>query len=167
MSLRDAVQEVVEEMETAPVLAGAGPQTLSMYAKLLRMALKASEGERDAVLAAATGVSGIATTLVPPVPAFIQDRLEIEKAKEEFRKSGKRADAEEGLTGSQTELVGGPAYDAASPVFIERASSMPVGAKMFAHDGVYQLRKDGRLHFCAEDTAHAKTVQNTPKLVTS
>lgn len=157
MSLRDAIQVVIEDME-AEAQAKPGRDSdprLNAYAKQLRLMLKASEGE----------VQPTQQRLLLPE---VQHDIEIQKAREEFRrqKVGSPqtspglilggADLEEAFDGVQTLCTGGPADDnwhAIDP-------KMPVGGKTMVAGAVYVLKQDtmgGRfLEFSAEETAKLK-----------
>ncbi len=140
MGLRESVEDIIKEMEADD--AEDSIHYLRPYIKILRIALKASAVDPDAIRLASA-------PLIPQMSPEAHHRLQIEKAKEEFR--GKSAVMEEALSDKQLELVDGPGYDKACPTYIPMPADMPIGAKTSIEGSIYQLRKDGRLHFLHQE----------------
>lgn len=140
MSLRDVVKEIADDMDgpsdLCPVSDKARLSVLQPYVKMLRMALKASEGESTKVIQAQA----------PPMDPLIAHRLAIEAAKERIRSDKNHIDAQEMIEGRQVELIGGPGYDPKLPTFMEISHQMPVGTKTQSGGSWYELRADGKLH---------------------
>ncbi|MDE2095728.1 MAG: hypothetical protein KGL39_00595 [Patescibacteria group bacterium] len=132
------VQTLVQDDEVnLPVLV----KQLRGYAKQLRFAVKASEG-----------VSPLPLVSQPEVPAFINHRLQIEKAKEEFRKDPSQikriTDLEESIEPRLLELVGGASNGDHATV----PGNMPIGARTQVNGQVYKLHKDGKGYFDEKET---------------
>ena len=133
MPLKEAVREIVAEMEQEAQEATDLPArvTLKAYARALRAAAQAAG---DPPPPAPQG---------PPLAALlspeVQHRLEIEKAKAEFRKpTPTGVTLEEQHDGQMVWTVGGPAGEAYNPV----NPQMPVGAYTHLAGALYKLEKD-------------------------
>ena len=134
MGLREAILDVAEEMEKlAQSCEDSGKSVkignVHMWAALLRVACKASEGVQQGIQAYPNGT----------IPAEIQHRQAIEAAKVEFRKSKLQ---EEG------EII--PVLCADGPLEgdgVPCDPGMPVGARTNLDGHVYRLGEDRRLHY--------------------
>lgn len=159
MSLRDAVAEIADDLDKDAkqyAMRGDGilVSLLSSYAKQLRRALKASEGEQQ-----------VTQQIITPQ---VQHDHMINKFREEFRKQKSekgesvpvmreerdKAELEEVHDGIQVHVSGGPDDDC----WVQIDPRMPIGAKTMLAGGVYVLNrmKDGGhlyLEFSPEETA--------------
>jgi hypothetical protein len=144
MSLRDAITEIISQMEedlkevadstTFPGI------SLKGHIRQLKSALKASEGE-----------PAPAPKIV--VPPEVAHRIGIEEARKEFRGKSKRLPnedapaalliAEEMLEPSMAEMMGGPGNGTFAPIPPE----MPVGASTKVAGAIYKLEGDRKLHY--------------------
>ena len=129
MSLRSAVEGVVKDMDEVcnELLGNQSDYELlrdEFYStlKMLRMALKASEGEQ-------------AQSQQQYVPPNVFNRVEIEKAKAEFRNNKDPEHGEPQLV----RVFGGPADDTHHAIPAE----MPMGAFTAIGSSVYSRRPDG------------------------
>lgn len=135
MSLRVAVQSVVEKMKADN---GHFALVLEKYIALLEMALLATEMEQP--------TSPPKNMLMPGIQQMkMQEEAEITVAKKLLREIGNR---EEVAGASMTQAVGG----SSDGDYIDIDPQMPVGAKTFVVNQVYQLRADGKLYYMEEDT---------------
>lgn len=136
MSLRDAVSEIAEDMERE--VEPCTTVTLHSYAKQLRRALKASEGEQPAVIRP-----------TPPVTPEMQHFLAIEAERAKIRSArgesvlgghpprddNWKATAEEKADGVHVEIAGGQLDGS----FVAVPPEMPPGAKMPLFGEIYVL----------------------------
>lgn len=136
MALKDAVLEVVSQMENA---AGDGPgftgMALRTYVLALKIAIQAAEGS----------VSNPITSLVmssSPESASLQNATMIEQAREEMRKARRGALHQESQEARMVMAVGGPEDGTYIPI----DPHMPPGAKCELSGCVYRLLEDGQLH---------------------
>lgn len=166
MSLKDAILSIAEEMLLeAEDLKGKPEDEASSYlhdslkgwARQLKVACKAA-GDPAAQVIQPQSLSALAS------PNF-QHILEIEKAKEEFRRAKQHEKIEERhLGGGMVEVVGGPAAPHGAdgkevPTFQSVESEMPVGAFTELAGGIYQLQNHGgvqRLVFNEAQTERLK-----------
>jgi len=132
MSLRDAIETIIEDMETNPLWASA----MVSYAKMLKIALKSSEGEV---------ASPVYASPTQQMPSEAHHRIMIEKAKAEF--ANKKLDLEENLSVKMVELVDGPGYDKSSPTYVDIPNEVKPGMKTVINGSVYQLHRDNTLHY--------------------
>lgn len=144
MSLKKTVMELSEAMQT-DILDGMSAAELARsvrtYGKMLEVACKAAGDETPAA------------PRLPPPPDIVSHRVQIEAAKEEFRKQGVKFDRQEEFEGVQTELVGGPGWSTdAVPTYFARPAGMPVGSRTRVGEAVYMLKSDNKLHYCKEAT---------------
>ncbi len=142
MALRDAVADLVSQMEEDIKAHEAeahydAAQSLRMYARLLSMALKASEGEQ-----------------APSRQALLPSQIEGEimaRAREEARAARHRKEAAEGVanaTENLVECVGGEL----DGTWVPLPAEAPVGAKTGVGGGVYVLEVDRKLHYSQAET---------------
>lgn len=134
MSLATVIAEIATDMEKEAEDGVDGARILKLFARQLRIALKASEGQ-----------SQVMPVMLSPEA---QHRQEIEKAKGEFRKGenvNKASNLEEGFDGIMTEVVQ-EADNEEPPMFLARSPQMPVGASMSGPEGVYTLGPDFKLY---------------------
>lgn len=140
MSLRDAVTDIAEQMEQEfrdDQSCGA----LYVYFRLLRNALKASEGES----------SGPGPAL--PINDPSHHRRMIEEAKAQMRAAkgapaSEKVAVEEDATGMFAEVVDGPAASPDGTTTVTPINpGMPPGARTYVGSHVYELRADGKLYY--------------------
>lgn len=158
LAVADGLDELVKEMkEEAKSTGSGGAVSLAVaaakaagFARELRTAVKASGGDRPAPRQTPGGL------LIPG--AVREENLDpaVKEALERDREARQRRSAlEERSTERQVELVGGPAAEGGmtmAPINPE----MPVGGFSRVGDAVYQLRKDGKLHYSNEETLQLK-----------
>jgi len=150
MSLRDAITDIAVDMETDD-----GSSSLKNYAKQLRRALRATEGE---VVALPPVVNPMMSMLgmMPGFGAEAQHALMIEKAKQERRAQRKAEGLLEGfgegqLSEGQTVflLQGGPL----DGVTVPADSSVPVGSKTMIDGHVYRKEAGNKASYVANGAA--------------
>jgi hypothetical protein len=144
VALSDAVLAIVEDMEKTVQTVPVSPEKvweiiIRSWTQQLRIAIKASAGSEKNL--------GLGTLLNPQA----QHQAMIEKAREEFRGSKKRTEAEEGLGMVMTELVGFPVMDGV-PTSIAIPPDTPFGAKTSINGMVFVYGEDRKLHFSREET---------------
>lgn len=156
MSLRDVIADIASDMDRdADEWERAGDQRsvsqsydLRSYAKQLRRALKASEGERQAVARADVGDLPAELLQNPE----LQHAAMIEKAKAELRRAKAAANKAEDNAFAQTGydegtgfvcLVGGNS----DGLMVPMAGNAPIGAKTMVGGQVYCKGDDGRWCF--------------------
>jgi len=147
MSLHDAIQAIVEDMEE---VAGSPPHSneslqLRSYARMLRIALKA------ATAGSMMGVNAQPVILPAYPDPITQHATEIEKARAEFRNKKKPNED----TDRMVLLVGGSGDGALLP-FPEAA---PVGARTEVSGDVYELWSDGSLHYVRPQRTKAEVLR--------
>ena len=137
MALHDAVLEIAGDMQS---VADNGTNDgakllLTMYAKMLRSAVKAAEG---------TAPNPINSLVLAGTPesAALQDRLMVDKARAELRRGGDRALRQEQSEARVVTAVGGEEDGTYVPI----DPHMPVGARCLLGSQTYELRADGQLH---------------------
>ncbi len=159
MSLRDVIGEIADDMEKWAD-GDDIPQTITneirSYAKQLRRALKASEGEVQQQ-----------TQSSPFLVPQVQHDHFIAKAREEFRKQkgegqggihpamDRKAEFEEAQDGIMVQTSNGPV----DGDWVSVDPQMPVGAKRVLAGGVYVLKQEGKqtfLEYSEEETLKLK-----------
>lgn len=160
MSLAEAVLEVAEQMETTDVKDEAARVYFSVFAKMLRTAVKAVEGQQ--VFQGNLGPFG-GTDLFMSPEAQREHFVAIER--EKIRKAKQASDAEEGplLGEAMREVVNGPAKNGDEPTFVSTPPGGRVGDRTILADSVYFLASDGKLHYHEESTKELKTLRMASK----
>lgn len=129
MALRDAVLEVVEQMEN-----DRNPDLLT-YARQLRLLVKASDN-------------------APVQPSYHwTESGQSAQVKEIEKKIKLRADTEEKMGERMVTLQGG----SCDGDMVSIDSTMPIGARTLLNGQVYQLQGDNKLHFDEKATAGLKS----------
>lgn len=147
MALQDALLQIADDMEkdaNDPSAQGTfTKQYLQSYAKLIRTALKASEGSVQ------------------------QNQVPIEKinwereAHQEFRKKNTErttmVDREDGFLGNQMEIADGPLGGSDGlPTFGEVPPGGSIGCKTVIGGCVYEIGADKRLYYVEDETKQLK-----------
>lgn len=151
MALHDAIKEIIEDMENEAADANSrddrevkAARSLRGYAKDLRRILKACEGNTQAPPP---------MTPLPILDPRIQDRVMIEKAREELRTSKRQTELQEAGDLQTALVVDGPEKDTYAPI----SSAMPHGARTHVGKGhVYELKPDGKLYHVPSKVEAAK-----------
>ncbi len=158
MSLADAIKEITEEMEQdlqQPELTADHKFAVRFYHRLLKTALKASEGREG------ESTVGLFTGGLPLGP--MHHRQMIELAREEFRSAKKSTEGQEAVDSATVGLlalaVGGESDGDSVPI----EPGMPCGAKTLLPGGVYVFGEDRMFHFSEEETTKYKTQQQGGK----
>lgn len=143
-NLYEAIEEIVEEMEK-----NVDDRMMLMYAKMIRIALKASgkpQENNNLFQMAALGVS--------PMNSEGMNRNMIENAKKEFaNKSKDRVSLEEQFMGEMAVCLDGPEKDTNFPI----DPAMPIGAHCKVAGKVYTLGADRQLHFNEQQTEQVES----------
>lgn len=148
MSLKEAIVDIVEEMEKEAEEYKHENRslcdTLKGYARSLKAACKSAG---DSPTSSSNGFSNL---LVPPA---VQHAMEVERAKSEFRKSKQGVNAEEQWDGDMVDVIGGPANPDGIPTTQSIDPNMPLGAYTTLAGGVYQLRltTDNKKHLVYDE----------------
>lgn len=141
MSLRDAVEEIVTEMEAEDCW----KQVLSPYIKMFRMALKASKDEVQ---------HSPSNIVIPGENAVLKKQLEVQRKRVERDAEEAQIDLKRDHFGLQmVELREDP--DVTDGVWdqVQGDPMMPVGAFSPFNGKVFQKKKDGHLYYHPEQTA--------------
>lgn len=174
MSLHEAVEMIAQAMEEEakdltddqPIDGGRGycAMTLRGYVRQLRIALKSSSVGEGTVSAPPPGPSwqqqppqifqapanaNLGNLLLPGM-GITDPRVAEALRQDQLARQRRKSDAQEGLEPIQRELVGMPGEEG-TVTFAPVPQEMPVNAKTSVNGHVFQLRDDGRLHYCPPD----------------
>lgn len=173
MSLQSAILLIAEDLEKEAVeniediTAKTYSKVLRTYARQLRTAITASEGSVESEVQKMTEKEVICShkpkgkgfchcpTLVPvacsvcqlcvscgkPIPSFDAPKPKVRKPEDD-------TDIEDKFRGQMAECVGGTSDLIMHPV----EPGIPIGARMWICDQIYEMNKDGRLHYQEQAT---------------
>ena len=140
MSFIDLVAEIVAKMEETQESHGSGTEQyearLEAYVSMLSLLVKS---ERENIQKQSTA------------PPFIEahNGLLLKKMVDSGEQASTKLKAQEEVSGTRfAEIVDGPDKGSFLPI----DPQMPVSAKCFGPNAIYQLREDKRLYFLEEDT---------------
>jgi hypothetical protein len=138
MSLAQVVLEIAEELELECKTCETNEaiSLLTMYAKQLRRAVKASEGAEQ--IKATSQIEAMAASIIPTPRQVLAST-----ARADRDVAQKRAVAEEGMGVRMCVCVGG----ASEGDMVPFDPNAPIGVRSVIGRQVYQLKEDGKMHF--------------------